>query len=52
MLLATDLHEDFIDVKCIAITSMFSLQTPGINGTELDTPKPDSLMTDSDAAFS
>jgi hypothetical protein len=38
MLLAIDLHEDFIDVEGIAIASVFALQSAGINGTEFDTP--------------
>jgi hypothetical protein len=36
-----DLDEDFIDVKGIAIASVFSFQTTGINGTKFDTPETD-----------
>jgi hypothetical protein len=38
MLLAVDLDEDFIDVKCVTVTSMFSLQSAGINGSEFNAP--------------
>jgi hypothetical protein len=48
-LLAVDLHEDFIDIEGIAITSVISLQATNIDGTELYAPEPNRLMADSDA---
>ena len=36
VLLAIDLHKDFIDEKGIAIPSVLSFQSAGINGSELD----------------
>ena len=39
MLLAIDLHEDFIDVEGIAEASVLTLQPARINGTELDAPQ-------------
>lgn len=41
MLLAVDPDENFIDKECIAIPSVFTLQTATKNGTELDTPETD-----------
>ena len=51
MLLAVDLHEDFIDVKGISVASMTSLQTAGINRSEFDTPQPDCFTADGYAPF-
>jgi hypothetical protein len=36
ILLAVDFDEDFIDVKCVTTASVFSLQSPCINGAKLD----------------
>jgi hypothetical protein len=52
MLLTVDLDEDFIDVERVAIASVFSFQTTGINGTELDTPEADRFTADGDSSFS
>ena len=41
MLLAVDLQEYFIDVEGIAIAAMSSLETAGVQGTELDAPEAD-----------
>jgi hypothetical protein len=38
MLLAVYLHEDFIDVECVAIALMLSLQPAGKNGSAFDGP--------------
>jgi len=38
MLLAIDLHENFVDIEGIAVATMPSLQSLGIKGTELDAP--------------
>jgi transposase-like protein len=43
--------EDFIDVKRIAIASVSSFESAGINRTKLDAPKTDSFSGYSDAAF-
>jgi hypothetical protein len=51
VLLAADLHEDFIDEKSISIASVLTLQPACINGSELDTPKADRLSADRDASF-
>jgi hypothetical protein len=51
ILLAIDLHEDFIDEEGITIALMFSLQPPSIYCSELDTPEPDSLSTDGASLF-
>jgi hypothetical protein len=52
MLLAVDLDEDFIDAERVTVTSMFSLQPPGIQRAELDTPKADGFSGYGDAPFS
>ena len=51
MLLAIDLHKDFIDEEGIAIASMLSLQSFGVEGTELDAPEADRFAADGDASF-
>jgi hypothetical protein len=51
ILLAVYFYEDFIDVKCIAVTPVLALKASGINGPELDTPKADRFPGDGDAAF-
>jgi hypothetical protein len=43
VLLAVDLHEDFIDVEGIAEAAVVSLQSKDIESAELDAPKPDRL---------
>ena len=52
VLLAIDLYEDFVDVEGIAITTMLSLQFPGVNSTEFYAPQADRLASDDNAAFS
>jgi hypothetical protein len=44
--------EDLIDVEGVAVTTMISLQSPGVNSTEFDAPKTDRLQRDDDATFS
>ena len=51
MLLAVDLHKNFIDEEGITIAKVLSLQTPCIFGSEFDTPLPDGFIADSDASF-
>ena len=41
MLLAVDLHENFIDEEGITVATVLSLQATGIGGTEFDAPEPD-----------
>jgi hypothetical protein len=43
--------EHFIDAERATIASAFTLQSPSINGSELDTPETDRFMTDRDASF-
>jgi hypothetical protein len=51
MLLAVDLHEYFIDVKCVTVASVLSLQTPRILRAELDTPEADGFVADCDTSL-
>ncbi len=48
MLFAIDLHEDFIDVESVAVTSVLPFHAPGIFGSKLDTG-PDRLVADRDS---
>jgi len=41
MLLAVDLHKDFVDVECVAVTTMFALQSSSVYGSKFNAPKPD-----------
>jgi hypothetical protein len=52
VLLAIYFYEDFIYIEGIAVSPVLSLQSPGINGTELDAPQSDGLSTDGNASFS
>jgi hypothetical protein len=57
MLLAVDLMvrhtgEDIIDEEGIAVTSVLSSQSSGVNGAELDTPQANRLAADCYTAFS
>jgi hypothetical protein len=49
MLLAIDLHEEFIDVEGVALATVSALQSSGINGTELDAPEADGFSGYGDA---
>jgi hypothetical protein len=51
MLLAIDLHEDFINVEGVAVASVPSLQSSGVYSSEFDTPETDSFSTNCDASF-
>ena len=44
--------EDFIDIEGVAVASVFSLQSAGINSSKLDAPEPDRFAADIDASFS
>jgi len=52
MLLATDIDEDLINEESIAVASVLSLQSAGINGTEFDAPEANCFATDGDTALS
>ena len=52
MLLAIDFDDDFIDEEGVTIAPVLSLQSAGINGSELDAPETDCLSADGDATFS
>ena len=52
MLLTIDSDEHFIDVECVAITTVLSLQSSGVKGPELNAPEPDCFAGYSDATFS
>ena len=52
MLLAVDLHEDFIDVESVTVSAMSPLQSPGVYRSKFDAPKADGFPADDDAAFS
>ena len=52
MLLSVDFDEDFIDVKCIAIASVLSLQAASIDGSKLYTPETDCFSGYGNASFS
>ena len=51
MLFTIYLDEDFIDVEGVAIASVFSLQSPGVNGSKLDAPEADCFSGYGDAPF-
>ena len=46
VLLAADLHEGFINEEGISVALMFSPESPGVLGTEFDTPQTDRLIAD------
>ena len=46
--LAVHFHEDFIDVKGVAVALMLSFQSTCINGTKFDTPETDRFPADRD----
>ena len=52
MLFADDFDEHFIDEEGVTITSMFTLQSACINGTEFDASEANRLAADGDTAFS
>jgi hypothetical protein len=52
MLLAVDLHEDFVNVKGVAVASVLSFQAACINRPEFDTPQANCFASDRDATLS
>jgi hypothetical protein len=51
MLLAIDLHEDFIDVECVAKASVLSLKPSSVHSSKLDAPEPDGFVTYDDPSL-
>jgi hypothetical protein len=51
LLPAADPHEDLIDEEGVTEASVLSLQSPGIQSTELDAPEPNRFAADNDASF-
>jgi hypothetical protein len=51
MMLAVDFHEDFIKEECIAVASVPSLHSSGVDSSKFDTPEADRFSVDSDASF-
>ena len=49
MLLTVDFDEDLINVESVTVSSVLSLQSAGVNGTEFDTPKADRFSADGDS---
>jgi hypothetical protein len=43
--------EDFIDVECIAVSSVLSLQSSGVYRTKLDAPQADCLSADGNTSL-
>ena len=52
MLFAIDLHEDFIDEKGIAVSTMISLQPSSVYSTEFYTLKANRFTADGDDSLS
>ena len=52
MLLSPDLHEDFINEKCISITLVPTSQSPGILGSKLVTPQTNGLVANRNVSLS
>lgn len=52
MLLAVDLHEDFVYVVSVSVASMCPLQYSGVNCFEFYAPKTYRFTANSDASFS
>ena len=50
-MLAVDFDEYFIDVESVAVALVPSLQTTGIEHTDLDAPQADCFAADSDASL-
>lgn len=51
VLLTIYLHKDFVDEEGIAIASVPSFQTAGINSSEFDAPEADRFSANSYASF-
>jgi len=51
LLLAIDLHEDFIDVERIAVTTVPLFESTSVSSTELNTPESDGFVADTNASF-
>jgi len=51
VLLAPDLHKDFINEEGVAEAPVLTLQSPSVLGTEFDAPEPNRLIADDNAAL-
>ena len=51
VLLAADLHKDFINEENISVALMFSPESPGVLGTEFDLPESNVFVGDRDPSF-
>ena len=51
VLLAVDLHEDFINEEGVPIALMFSPESPGVLGTEFDLPESNEFVGDRDPSL-
>ena len=51
LLLTIDLHEDLVEVECIAVTTVSLLESTRVSSTKLDTPKSNRPVADSDSSF-
>ena len=41
MLLAIDLHENYVDIEGVAISLVLTFQSSSVDGAELEAPEPD-----------
>ena len=51
MLLTINLHEDFIDVEGVTVSSVFAFPSAGIETAKLDTPQTDRFTADGDTSL-
>jgi hypothetical protein len=51
MLLTIDLQKRFVNVEGVAITSVLSLQSAGVNSAEFNAPKPDCFAANSNSSL-
>ena len=51
LLLTIDLHEDLIDVKRIAVTTVSLFESTSVSSAKLDTPESDGFVADTNAPF-
>jgi hypothetical protein len=52
VLVAIDLHEDFVDEEGIAVSPVLPLQSSSVYRSELDAPQANRFAADGDATFS
>ena len=51
VLLTIDLHEHFVEVECIAVASVFPLQSSSVYRTKLDAPQANCLSADGNTSL-